>query len=82
MLLELASAQEHLDDCVHCGLCLEDCPTYVLWGQEADSPRGRITQIGDALANGGEISGAMAHHMDTCLGCLGLRERLPGRGRL
>jgi glycolate oxidase iron-sulfur subunit len=69
LLDDLVSAREHLDDCVHCGLCLESCPTYLLWGQEADSPRGRITQIGDALASG-EISPAMTTHMDSCLGCM------------
>jgi glycolate oxidase iron-sulfur subunit len=69
LLDDLVSAQEHLDDCVHCGLCLESCPTYVLWGQEADSPRGRIIQIGDALA-AGEISPTMTTHIDSCLGCM------------
>jgi glycolate oxidase iron-sulfur subunit len=70
MLLELASAQEHVDDCVHCGFCLDTCPTYVLWAQEADSPRGRITQIGDALAHDGAVSSEMAGHIDSCLGCM------------
>jgi glycolate oxidase iron-sulfur subunit len=70
MLFELASAQEHVDDCVHCGLCLDTCPTYVLWGQEADSPRGRIVQIGDAIAHDGAVSGEMATHIDSCLGCM------------
>jgi glycolate oxidase iron-sulfur subunit len=69
-LLELASAQEHVDDCVHCGICLDSCPTYVLWAQEADSPRGRITQIGDAIAGGGTVPAEMATHIDTCLGCM------------
>jgi glycolate oxidase iron-sulfur subunit len=70
MLLELASAQEHVDDCVQCGFCLDSCPTYVLWAQEADSPRGRITQIGDAIADDGIVSSEMASHIDSCLGCM------------
>jgi len=58
------------DDCVHCGFCLPACPTYLLWGREADSPRGRIYLMKAA------IEGRMAHdhsfvqHIDSCLGCM------------
>jgi glycolate oxidase iron-sulfur subunit len=57
------------DTCVHCGFCLPACPTYQLWGTEADSPRGRIhliRQVADGVAGPAEI----ATHLDTCLGCL------------
>ena len=67
---DLASAAPFVDDCVHCGFCLDSCPTYVLWAQEADSPRGRIVLIDEAIAQGGQISGETAAHIDTCLGCL------------
>jgi glycolate oxidase iron-sulfur subunit len=55
--------------CVHCGLCLNHCPTYRLWGKEADSPRGRIRQM--ALVDEGklEIGDAFITHMDRCLDC-------------
>lgn len=56
--------------CTHCGLCLETCPTYVLWGAEPDSPRGRIVLIQDALAPGGAATPEMALHIDRCLGCM------------
>jgi glycolate oxidase iron-sulfur subunit len=61
--------QEIVDDCVHCGFCLHTCPTYVLWADEADSPRGRIVLIGDA-ANGAPVSDELVTHIDRCLGCM------------
>ena len=64
-----ASEREIVDDCVHCGFCLQTCPTYVLWASEADSPRGRIVLIDDAL-EGAEISTEMVTHIDRCLGCM------------
>jgi glycolate oxidase iron-sulfur subunit len=62
--------QELVDDCVHCGFCLDSCPTYVLWGAEADSPRGRIVLINDGLNAEGEMSDEMVTHFDRCLGCM------------
>jgi glycolate oxidase iron-sulfur subunit len=56
-------------DCVHCGFCLTTCPTYVLWGAEADSPRGRIYLMNQGL--GGEpMSDSVVEHFDRCLGCM------------
>ncbi len=68
--IDLASGQIYADACTHCGLCLESCPTYTLWGREPDSPRGRIVQIEDAIATGGSVSAEMATHIDSCLGCM------------
>jgi glycolate oxidase iron-sulfur subunit len=62
--------REIIDDCVHCGFCLDTCPTYALWAQEADSPRGRIVLIDEALQSGGELSDEMVSHFDSCLGCM------------
>jgi glycolate oxidase iron-sulfur subunit len=59
-----------IDDCVHCGFCLETCPTYVLWGAEADSPRGRIVLMTEAAAPDGHLSDEMVTHFDRCLGCM------------
>jgi glycolate oxidase iron-sulfur subunit len=55
--------------CVHCGLCLNHCPTYRLWHQEADSPRGRIRQM--QLVDEGrlELGEAFVTHIDRCLDC-------------
>ncbi|PVZ14550.1 (Fe-S)-binding protein [Actinomycetospora cinnamomea] len=63
-------AQELLDDCVHCGFCLPTCPTYALWGEEMDSPRGRIYLM--EMAEKGEIplEGSFTTHIDRCLGCM------------
>lgn len=59
-----------IDDCVHCGFCLPTCPTYVLWGEEMDSPRGRIYLM--KLASEGEVSlnQTVVQHFDRCLGCM------------
>jgi len=59
-----------VDDCVHCGFCLPACPTYQLWGNEADSPRGRILLMDVALRGEVSMSAQLAHHWDTCLGCM------------
>ncbi|GAA4229392.1 heterodisulfide reductase-related iron-sulfur binding cluster [Actinomadura meridiana] len=58
-----------LGDCVHCGFCLPTCPTYVLWGEEMDSPRGRI-HLMQQHADGTPLSDNMVEHFDACLGCM------------
>ncbi|GAA4582106.1 heterodisulfide reductase-related iron-sulfur binding cluster [Planotetraspora phitsanulokensis] len=60
---------ELIKDCVHCGFCLPTCPTYVLWGEEMDSPRGRI-QLMDQHVHGTPVTDEMAGHLDACLGCM------------
>ena len=62
-------SQELIDDCVHCGFCLPTCPTYVLWGEEMDSPRGRIYLMKEGL-DGEPMSQSMVQHVDACLGCM------------
>ncbi|MDQ3898252.1 MAG: heterodisulfide reductase-related iron-sulfur binding cluster [Actinomycetota bacterium] len=63
-------AKELVDVCVHCGFCLPTCPTYVLWNEEMDSPRGRIVLMNVALEEADELSDAMVTHWDRCLGCM------------
>jgi len=60
---------ELIADCVHCGFCLPTCPTYVLWGAEADSPRGRIYLMNQGVS-GEPLSDSMVEHFDNCLGCM------------
>ena len=55
--------------CIHCGFCLPTCPTYALWGEEMDSPRGRIVLLREATETAGEL-GPIAKHIDRCLGCM------------
>jgi glycolate oxidase iron-sulfur subunit len=59
-----------LADCVHCGFCLPACPTYQLWGQEMDSPRGRIWLMGAGLAGDTVMTETYVTHFDACLGCM------------
>jgi glycolate oxidase iron-sulfur subunit len=61
--------QSVIDTCVHCGFCLPTCPTYLLWGEEMDSPRGRIVLMDRGLEPGSDMSN-MAVHFDRCLGCM------------
>jgi glycolate dehydrogenase iron-sulfur subunit len=58
---------ELIEDCVHCGFCLPTCPTYVLWGEEMDSPRGRIVLMKEGHE---EITPPLVEHLDRCLGCM------------
>jgi glycolate dehydrogenase iron-sulfur subunit len=58
------------DDCVHCGFCLPACPTYLLWGREADSPRGRIYLMKAAIEGRTAHDRSFVQHIDSCLGCM------------
>src|SRR5947207_9778277 len=60
---------ELIADCVHCGFCLPTCPTYLLWGEEMDSPRGRIYLMDIGLA-GEAMNQETVRHFDQCLGCM------------
>jgi glycolate oxidase iron-sulfur subunit len=63
--------------CVHCGICTATCPTYVLLGDERDSPRGRIVLMKDMLEKGGAPSKEAVHHIDRCLSCLNCKTACP-----
>jgi glycolate oxidase iron-sulfur subunit len=63
-------------DCVHCGFCLPACPTYQLWAEEMDSPRGRIYLVNQIL-DGAELSASAAEHFDRCLGCMACMTACP-----
>jgi glycolate oxidase iron-sulfur subunit len=68
--------QEDLDRCVHCGLCLNACPTYRELGVEMDSPRGRIYQMVQ-VAEGQPIGDSYREHIDLCLACRGCESACP-----
>lgn len=57
-------------DCVHCGFCLPTCPTYALWNEEMDSPRGRIYLMKMVLEGQAPLNSTFVNHMDNCLGCM------------
>ncbi len=59
-----------IDACVHCGFCLPSCPTYALWGEEMDSPRGRVYLMKAALEGRTDLGDTFTQHFDACLGCL------------
>ncbi|MGD0213652.1 MAG: glycolate oxidase subunit GlcF [Terriglobales bacterium] len=59
-----------VNECVHCGFCLATCPTYALWGEEMDSPRGRIYLMKLGLEGQLRVDTTFVNHMDNCLGCM------------
>jgi glycolate oxidase iron-sulfur subunit len=61
---------ELIADCVHCGFCLPTCPTYLLWGEEMDSPRGRILLMKATSEGDVGLSETVTRHFDQCLGCM------------
>ena len=62
--------QELIADCVHCGFCLPTCPTYSLWHEEMDSPRGRIHLMAGLVDGTIPLTGTVVEHFDRCLGCM------------
>ena len=74
---EIAVANSILRSCVHCGFCTATCPTYVLLGDELDSPRGRIYLIKDMLENGRPAGKQEVKHIDRCLSCLSCMTTCP-----
>ncbi len=70
-------APELINQCVHCGFCLPACPTYVLWGEEMDSPRGRIYLMKMASEGGTALTPSVVDHFDKCLGCVSCMTACP-----
>ena len=68
---KIAEANTILRACVHCGFCIATCPTYVLLGDELDSPRGRIYLIKEMLESGKAATATVTRHLDRCLIALG-----------
>jgi glycolate oxidase iron-sulfur subunit len=66
-----------IEDCVHCGFCLPACPTYVLWGEEMDSPRGRIYMMKKSALGEAPLDQRFRLHMDNCLGCMACMTACP-----
>src|SRR5260221_105375 len=73
----IAVANQILRKCVHCGFCTATCPTYVLLGDELDSPRGRIYLIKNMLERGEAATSETVKHIDRCLSCLACMTTCP-----
>ncbi len=73
---DTAESERVLRTCTHCGFCTATCPTYILLGDELDSPRGRIYLIKDMLATG-SVSANSVKHIDRCLSCLSCMTTCP-----
>jgi glycolate oxidase iron-sulfur subunit len=73
----LKDAEHQLRTCIHCGFCTATCPTYMLLGDERDSPRGRIGLIQHMLESNAPPSPETVLHLDRCLSCLGCRSACP-----
>jgi glycolate oxidase iron-sulfur subunit len=73
----IAEADRILRTCVHCGFCTATCPTYVLLGDELDSPRGRIYLIKDMLEHDRPATADVVKHIDRCLSCLSCMTTCP-----
>ncbi len=74
---DTAVANQVLRSCVHCGMCTATCPTFLLLGDELDSPRGRIYLIKDMLEKGQPATEAVVRHVDRCLSCLSCMTTCP-----
>src|SRR6202165_3806782 len=74
---DTAASEKILRACVHCGFCLATCPTYVLLGDENDSPRGRIYLIKEMLEQSAVPTGHTVKHIDRCLSCLACMTTCP-----
>jgi glycolate oxidase iron-sulfur subunit len=74
---DIATSEQVLRTCTHCGFCTATCPTYVLLGDELDSPRGRIYLIKDMLATSERITADTVKHIDRCLSCLSCMTTCP-----
>jgi glycolate oxidase iron-sulfur subunit len=73
----MPASEKILRTCVHCGFCTATCPTYLLLGDELDSPRGRIYLIKDMLENGKPATSEVVTHIDRCLSCLSCMSTCP-----
>jgi glycolate oxidase iron-sulfur subunit len=74
---DISTSNQVLRTCVHCGFCTATCPTFVLLGDELDSPRGRIYLIKDMLESGRAATEDVVRHVDRCLGCFACMTTCP-----